>query len=291
MKAPPFGYIRANSLAEALELLDTHGPDARLLAGGQSLIASLAFRLSEPTVLIDISRIEDLRGIRLAGDTIRIGAGTTHAQLGRDPFITTHAPLFHKAAPLIAHAAIRNRGTIGGSIAYADPASELPACCVALDATVVARSKGGMRRVAARDFFTGLLTTALEAGEIIEAVEVPAASPGSRHAIEEVTRRSGDYAMAGFAANVRLDGARVADARLVGFGIGETPVTASSAAAALVGRPLDADAIAAAQAALDTDVDPPADPHGSSETKRHLARVVLGRVLRSIAGTGEARAA
>ncbi|HRK20028.1 MAG TPA: xanthine dehydrogenase family protein subunit M [Hyphomicrobiaceae bacterium] len=291
MKAPPFGYVRATSLAEALELLEKHGPDARLLAGGQSLIASLAFRLSEPTVLIDISRLDDLRGIHRDGDTIRIGAGTTHAQLGRDAVIAAHASLLHKAVPLIAHAAIRNRGTIGGSIAYADPASELPACCVALDAAVVVRSKGGVRRIAAREFFTGLLTTALDSAEIIEAIEVPVASPGSRHAIEEVTRRSGDYAMAGFAASVRLDGARVADARLVGFGIGETPVAASSAAAALVGRPLDADAISAAQASLNSDIDPPADPHGSSDTKRHLARVVLGRALRSIAGTGEARAA
>lgn len=291
MKAPPFGYLRASSLDDACHLLSAHGPDARLLSGGQSLLASLAFRLSEPTVLIDISRISELQGIARAGDAVRIGAGTTHATLGGDPIIREHAPLLHQAVPLIAHAAIRNRGTIGGSLAYADPASELPACCVALDAMIVTRSKRGGRRIAAQEFFTGLLTTALEDGEIIEAVEVPARASGDHSAIVEVTRRSGDYAMAGFAVHLKISDGIVQSARLVGFGIGENPVLAEAAAAAVVGRRLDAGAIAAARAALDTDIDPPADPHGSSETKRQLARVVLERALRQIAATGEGRAA
>ena len=291
MKAPPFGYIRASTLNDACNLLSEYGTDARILSGGQSLLASLAFRLSEPTVLIDISRLSELQGISRDGDHLRIGARTTHATLGTNALIGEHAPLLRQAVPLIAHAAIRNRGTIGGSLAYADPASELPACCVALDAGIVARSKRGTRRILAREFFTGLLTTALDDDEIIEAVEVPVLATGERSAIAEVTRRSGDYAMAGFAAHVKFVGDAVVSARLVGFGIGETPVVAKFAAAALGGRKLDDGAIAAAQAALEEDIEPPSDPHGSSEFKRHLARVVLGRALRSIAVDRETRAA
>jgi carbon-monoxide dehydrogenase medium subunit len=279
MKWPAFGYMRAATLDEVFRLQAEQGERARVIAGGQTLLATLAFRLSEPTLLIDITRIAALRGIALQGGRLRIGALTRHAELGRDPLVAQHAPLLAEAVPLIAHPAIRNRGTIGGSLAYADPAAELPACIVALDATLVLVSAQGERRVAARDFFTGLLETALRPGELIAAVEVPVATAASRSAIMEVARRSGDYAMAGLAASLRLEGGRIAAPRLVYFGVGNGPVLAAAASAVLEGRMLDAAAIAAAQAALAGDLDPPSDLHGPPAMKRHLARVLTGRAL------------
>jgi carbon-monoxide dehydrogenase medium subunit len=279
MKWPAFGYARATTLAELWDLLAQHGDGARVLAGGQTLLATLAFRLSDPAILVDITRIAALRGIGEAGGVLRIGALTRHAELGRDPLVARHAPLLAQAVPLIAHPAIRNRGTIGGSLAYADPAAELPACAVALDATLVLVSREGERRVRAGDFFTGLFETVLRPGELIAAIEVPAATPATRSAIEEVARRSGDYAMAGLAACLAMEGARVASARLAFFGVGAAPVLAARANAALTGAVLDAAAIEAAAAALDADLDPPADLHGPPAMKRHLAKVLTRRVL------------
>ena len=280
MKWPPFAYLRAGSLQDVWRAQADHGAGAQLVAGGQTLLATLAFRLSEPQVLVDITRVGELRGITVAGGVLRIGALTRHAELGRDPLVARHTPLLTEAVPLIAHPAIRNRGTIGGSLAYADPAAELPACVVALDATLVLVSATGERRVAARDFFTGLLETALRPGELIAAIEVPCTTPATRSAIEEVARRSGDYAMAGLAACLTLDGAgSVAAPRLVFFGVGNGPVTASAAAAALSGRALTEATIAAAAEALARDLDPPADLHGPPEMKLHLARVLTRRVL------------
>lgn len=281
MKAPPFAYARASTLSEAHALLAD--PDAKPIAGGQSLLASLAFRLSQPTLLVDIGRISELSGVTLLGDHLRIGALTTHAALGRNDLIRRHVPLLADAASLIAHPAIRNRGTIGGSLAYADPAAELPACVVALDATIIVGSARGERRIAAADFFTGLLSTALADGELITAVEVPCRAATDRMTIAEIARRSGDYAMAGVAVKLAMNGPQVSAARLVMFGVGEGPVLAVHAMAALVGQPMEASAIETAQAALDRDIDPPADHHGGPDTKRHLARVVLGRALNKIA--------
>jgi carbon-monoxide dehydrogenase medium subunit len=280
MKWPAIGYVRARSLEDLWEAQRTHGAAAQVLAGGQTLLATLAFRLSEPGVLVDITRIPELRGVSVAGGALRIGALTRHAELARDPLVARHAPLLAAAAPHIAHPAIRNRGTIGGSLAYADPAAELPACAVALDATLHLLSARGERRVKAEGFFTGLLSTQLEAGEIIAAVEVPPASAAQRSTILEVARRSGDYAMAGIAAALELDAAgRVAAPRLTFFGVGDRPVLAARANAALAGRVLDGAAIAAAAEALGDDLDPPADLHGPPEMKRHLARVLLRRAL------------
>jgi len=277
MKWPAMRYIRAYHLDELWAALSEHGPAAQIMAGGQTLLATLAFRLSEPGVLVDITRIAELRGITVTGKTLRIGALTRHVELGRDALVQEHAPLLTEAVPLIAHLAIRNRGTIGGSLAYADPAAELPACIVALDATVVAASAQGERRIPAAAFFTDLLQTALRPDEIIAAVEVPITARVS--AIREVARRSGDYAMAGLAATLRLEAGRVVSPRLVYFGVGNGPVLAARANAALEGRMLDANSIAAAQAALSQDLDPPQDLHGPPEMKRHLARVLTGRVL------------
>jgi carbon-monoxide dehydrogenase medium subunit len=291
MKAPPLAYVRATSLAEAFKLWSAAGPEARLLAGGQSLLATLAFRLSEPSTLIDISHVPELRGIAEAGGAIRVGALTTHAELGAGELVRRHVPLIAQAVPLIAHAAIRNRGTIGGSLAFADPAAELPACCVALDATIVARSASGERRIPASQFFTGLYATALTGNELIAAVEFPAAKTGERTAILELARRSGDYAMAGIAARAKLAGTTIVEPNLVFFGVDDRPVSAVNAASAVAGKAITPETIAQAQTALDSDLDPPADQHGSPEMKRHLARVLLARALNRIGGLEEARAA
>ncbi len=290
MKAPRFSYVRPTSLAEALRLIAEKGSDARLLAGGQSLLAALAFRLSDPQVLVDISRLPELKGVARDGDRLRIGAGTTHAMLGRDALVSAHAPLIAQAIPHIAHAAIRNRGTIGGSLAYADPAAELPACVLALEAQLVAVSTRGERRIAAAQFFTGLFSTALAADEILTAIEVPVAAAAERFALVEVARRSGDYAMAGVAVKATMAGGSVSAIRPVFFGLGDAPVLAQGAARALAGRAVSPDAIAAAKAALAQDLDPPADQHGGPEMKRHLAGVVLERALARITAK-EARAA
>jgi carbon-monoxide dehydrogenase medium subunit len=292
MKAPPFGYVRASSLDDIFSLWKAAGADAKLLAGGQTLLATLAFRLSEPSTLIDISRVGEMRGIAQAAGMVRVGALTTHAELGASEVVRRHTPLLSQAVPLIAHAAIRNRGTIGGSLAYADPAAELPACCVALDAQIVARTAQGERRIAASDFFTGLYATALGDGELIAAVEFPLAQADERSTILEIARRSGDYAMAGIAARMRLSGGAIAEPRLVFFGVGDGPVLARGAMAALAGNGVGDATIAAAQAALDADLDPAADQHGGPDMKRQLSRVLLARALRRLAGHDEeARAA
>jgi carbon-monoxide dehydrogenase medium subunit len=292
MKAPPLSYVRAATLSEALQLWRDAGPDARLLAGGQSLLATLAFRLSDPGSLIDIGRLHELKGIsQTASGTIRVGALTTHTELGRHELIRRHVPLLAEAVPLIAHPAVRNRGTLGGSLAFADPAAELPACCIALEATIVARNAADERRIPAVQFFTGLYTTALRPYELIAAVEFPPAKAGERTAILELARRSGDYAMVGVAAKARLAGATLIDPQLVLFGVAGRPVLAQRAMVAISGQQVLASTIPAAQAALDADIDPPADQHGSPETKRHLARVLLARALHRLGGLAEERAA
>jgi len=291
MKAPPFAYVRATSLTNAFNLWRDAGPEAKLLAGGQSLLATLAFRLSEPSTLVDISRVAELRGIAQTGAAIRVGALTTHAELGAHELVRRHVPLIAEAVPLIAHTAIRNRGTIGGSLAFADPAAELPACCVALDAVIVARNAADERRIPAGEFFAGLYTTALRANELIAAIEFPVAKPGERSTIIELVRRSGDYAMAGIAARAKVAGTTLVDPRFVYFGVGDGPVTAERAMAAAGGKQVMPDTIATAQAALDVDLDPAADQHGSPDMKRHLARVLLARALNRLAGHDEAGAA
>lgn len=291
MKAPPFSYVRAATLAGAFQLWRDAGPEAKLLAGGQSLLATLAFRLSEPSTLIDITRVPELTGIAAAADSIRIGALTTHAELGADKLVRQYLPLLAEAGPLIAHPAIRNRGTIGGSLAFADPAAELPACCVALDATIVAHSASGERRIPAAQFFTGLYTTALAEHELIAAIEFPKARQGERATILELTRRSGDYAMAGIAAKADVSRGTLSDPRFVFFGVGEGPVMAKGAMQAIAGKPATAETILAAQSALIADLDPPADQHGGPEMKRHLAGVLLVRALGRIAELPKARAA
>jgi aerobic carbon-monoxide dehydrogenase medium subunit len=283
MKAPDFTYAPATTLAEAFRLKAAHGADSLWLAGGQSLLAGLAFRLSEPPALIDISNLTELQGVTHADGNVRIGAGTTYTALAASEIIRKHTPLIADAIPHIAHTAIRNRGTIGGSLAYADPSAELPACCVALNATIVIASAKAERRVPARDFFHGVYATALADNELITAIEIPEKNSTERHTLYELTRRSGDYAMAGLAATITNSGSTTTAANLVFFALGDRPMIATHAAAALVGHPLDEADIERAALALPRDLDPPADLNGSSATKLHLAQVVLRRALTQLA--------
>jgi len=278
MKPAPFEYHRPTSLAETFELLDRYGDDGRILAGGQSLVPALNMRLATPRAVIDINRLPGLDAIRLEPEGLVVGALTRQEALERSPLVREHAPLLAAAGPHVGHAAIRARGTVGGSLALADPAAELPACAVALEATIRVSSRRGPRRVAAADFFRGIYTTALEPGEVVTDVVVPLAAPGWRSGFEELARRHGDFALAGLAALALVQGGAVADARLVFFGVGTRPVRARGAEAALVGRRADVPALAAAGRALARDLDPPGDIHGSSALRLHLAGVLLARV-------------
>jgi carbon-monoxide dehydrogenase medium subunit len=282
LKAPPFAYVRARSLAEVFDLLARHGDGAKLLAGGQSLLATLNMRLSAPQLLIDISRLAELKGIQAQDGTIRIGALTTHAEIERSPEIRKHLPLLAQAAPHIAHPAIRNVGTIGGSIALADPAAEWPACCVALDAQFVAAAKSGTRRIAARDFFKGLYTTALKPAEVLGHIEIKVPGPDYRSAFVELAQRRGDYAIAGLAAIAKRAGGALTDLRLAFLGMGQTPVLARGAMAAMEGKRAAADTIAAAAKALGKDLDPAPDLYSSAATKMHLAQALTGRALAAL---------
>jgi len=284
MKPSAFAYARPRALEEAFALLEKHGDNAKLLAGGQSLVASLNMRLAAPGILVDIGALAGLEGIALKGKTLVIGARTTHRAIERSEIVARHAPLLAQAAPHIAHVAIRNAGTLGGSLALADPAAEWPACCVALEATIVLASKKGERRIAAAEFFRDLYTTALGAGELITAVEIPCAAPEERHAFVELARRRGDYAIVGLAARARVRNAVLAGLRLVFLGVGVTPVLASGAMAALEGRTADDAALRAAQAALDRDLAPSADLYTSAQAKRHMAGVLVARAAAALAG-------
>jgi aerobic carbon-monoxide dehydrogenase medium subunit len=282
VKPAPLAYARAASLDQVFDLLARHGDEARLLAGGQSLVPTLNLRLSAPALLIDINGLDELAGIAVEDGGLRIGALTRQRMVEESVEVARHAPLLKLAMPYVAHPAIRNRGTIGGSIALADPAAELPACAVALGAEIELRGADGSRRVEAAQFFRGLYETDLRPGEVVTAVTIPSCA-GYRSGIVELTRRHGDYAMVGLAAHARLDGGMLADARLVFFGIGAKPVHAQAAGAALKGREVDAVSIAAATEALADDLEPIGDLHASAATKLHLAGVLTARVLRQLA--------
>jgi len=283
MKPSAFAYARPRALEEAFALLDKHGDDARLLAGGQSLLASLNMRLAAPAILVDIGAIPGLDGIAVKGGTLTIGARATHRAIERSAAVAQHAPLLAQAAPHIAHVAIRNAGTLGGSLAMADPAAEWPACCVALQATIVAASRKGERRIAAAEFFKDLYTTGLGAGELITAVEIPCAQKDERHAFLELVRRRGDYAIVGLAARALVKGKAFSGLRLVYLGVGVKPVTAAGAMAALEGKSADEAAIRAAQGALERDLSPSADLYTSAAAKGHMARVLLARAAAALA--------
>jgi carbon-monoxide dehydrogenase medium subunit len=255
LKAPAFAYAKPASLAEAFELLQN--PHAKVLAGGQSLIPSLNMRLSSPELLVDITGLPGLSGISLEGSSIRIGALTTHAQIEKSEDVRKHVPLLAQAVPHIAHAAIRNRGTLGGSLALADPAAEYPACAVALDAVFHIAGRQGKRQVKAFAFFKGLFETDLKPGELLTAAEFPIAAKADRSVFLELTRRHGDYAIIGLAAH---------NERFAFLGAGDRPVLFS------FGKNLEN-----AKEELKTGLNPPSDLYNSSATKLHLAGVLLER--------------
>ena len=282
MKPAPFAYVRAASLDQVFDLLARHGDEARLLAGGQSLVPTLNLRLSAPALLIDINALDELAGIAVDDGGLRVGALTRQRTVEESDEVARHAPLLKMAMPYIAHPAIRNRGTIGGSIAFADPAAELPACAIALGARIELRGADGARQVEAAEFFRGLYETDLRPGEVVTAVTIPPCA-GYRSAIAELARRHGDYAMVGLAAHARLDGRTLGDARLVFFGVGARPMQAHAAGAALEGSEVDDATVQAAQEALADGLEPIGDLQASAATKLHLARVLLARVLRQLA--------
>jgi aerobic carbon-monoxide dehydrogenase medium subunit len=284
MKAPRFAYARPASLAEALALLEKHKDDARVLAGGQSLVPMMNFRVAAPKVLVDINRIAGLSGIKVAKNHLRIGALTRHVEIERSAEVARHLPLVAAAMPHIAHPAIRNRGTFGGSCALADPAAELPACALALGATFIIAGKKGEHRIAAEGFFKGLYATALKAGELLVAAEFPLPKPGYASAFGELARRHGDYAMVGVAVQGSTQGGKFADMRIVFFGVADRPQRAAQFERALDGRPAMQKTVESAIGELDADLSPRADFHGSAATKRHLAKVLAGRVLRTMQG-------
>jgi carbon-monoxide dehydrogenase medium subunit len=275
VKPAPFAYAKAKSVDHAIELLGR--PDARLLAGGQSLMATLNMRLSAPKLLIDLNGIGVLAGIAVKNGTVEIGAMTRHAEVARSADIARHAPLIALAMPHIGHAAIRNRGTLGGSIAFADPAAELPACLLALDGEIEIAGQTGKRNVKAGDFFKGLFETSLGPRDVLTAIRVPAATAQTRVGFAEFARRHGDYAMVGLAAAATANGKALTDVRLAYFGVGNTPVRAKKAEAALAGGGID-DAVNA----LASDLDPSDDVQATAATKKHLAGVLLRRVTQQL---------
>jgi len=279
LKPAPFAYAKARSLAHAIELLA--GEEARLIAGGQSLIATLNMRLSRPALLIDLNGLDGLDGIALTNGHVEIGALVRHAQAERSPVIARHAPLVGLALPHIGHPAIRNRGTVGGSIAFADPAAELPACLLALGGEVDIAGPQGRRTVKADDFFKDLFETALTPRDVLTAIRIPAARADTRVGFAELARRHGDYAMVGLAACARANGKRLDDVCLAFFGVGATPVRARHAERALAGGDMDA-----AVGALRADLAPPDDVQASGAVKTHLAGVLLRRVARQLADQG-----
>jgi aerobic carbon-monoxide dehydrogenase medium subunit len=281
MKASAFAYARATSVEDALQLLASHGQGAKVLAGGQSLMPAMNLRLISPDIVVDIGGLSELKGAALRGDMLRIGALTRHADLLRSPEVATHAPLLAEAAAHVAHPAIRNRGTIGGSLAHADPAAELPASMLALDATIIARGSRGERRIAAGDFFTGIFETALASDELLVAVEVPVARKNSEHFFHEFARRHGDYAIAGLAAWATVESGRLSALRLAYFALGDRPALAR-AGSSLVNVAVTPALVAQTSAAIVAELDAHEDQQASGAMRRHLARVLFARAVAAL---------
>lgn len=281
MKPAPFDHVAPETLDQALALLVEHGDDAKILAGGQSLMPVLALRLASPAWLIDLNRIASLSGIRrLELGELAIGALTRHRMVERSDVVALANPLLAAAMPWIAHVQIRNRGTIGGSLAHADPAAELPAICVACDAILVAQSRRGRREIAAADFFKGMFETALAADELLVEIRFPAWPANRTHGFLEVARRHGDFAICGIAATVdRSTAGHIGDSHIVAFGVTDRPIRLAAAERALTGTSGGGDAIHAAAAAAATGLSARGDLHASSEYRLELAQVLTRRAL------------
>jgi carbon-monoxide dehydrogenase medium subunit len=289
MKPAPFEYQAPASVEEALNVLMERGEEAKLLAGGQSLIPAMNFRVVQPALLVDLNRLEELRYLRAENGSLSVGAMTTQRQLERDPSVAGHVPLLAQALPYIAHPQIRNRGTLGGSLVHADPAAELPVVAVAARARIHARSTEGERWIPAESFFQGMFVTDLAPTEMLVEVEFPASPPATGWSFQEVSRRRGDYAMMGVAAMVSLSNAGdCTEARLVYLNAGDGPVQAGRAAEALVGRSLSETVIEeAARIAAEQEIDPLGNVHASVSYQRHLARVLTERALSEAVGRAQ----
>lgn len=282
MKPYDFDYVRVSAIDEVFELLEEHGDDAKILAGGQSLMATLNMRLSAPGVLIDINDLAELRSISLTDSHLRVGALARHVDVQDSDDIARHVPLLALAMPHVAHPAIRNRGTHGGSIAFADPAAEIPACAVALDACLLLASRARERRVAARDFFQDLYQTGLEENEILTAIEYPLASPAQVARFYEFARRKGDFATVGLALSGEKADGILKKLDLVFFGIANTPVLATETAGALVGQALSPDLLHSAKATLAGEIEVLGDYYTSSAMKIHLAGHYLDLAIQEL---------
>jgi carbon-monoxide dehydrogenase medium subunit len=291
MKPPEFEYVRPESLEDAIAALRSD-EEAKLLAGGQSLVPMLNMRLVRPRVLVDIARIEGLRGIARVDGILRIGATATQREAERSPTVAGACPLLVQALGFVGHPQIRNRGTIGGSLAHADPAAELPAVVVALDGVLHARGADGERTIPAAEFFRSHLTTALEPDDVLTAVELPVAAPGAGWDCKEITRRPGDFPLCGAACQVELgaDGA-FTDVRLGLYGVADRPIRAVAAEERLRGERPDPRLIAEAAKAAARDVSRAGDMHASPEYRRHLAEVIARRTIEAAVERGKARAA
>ena len=279
MKAPSFEYYRPESLDEVLTLVGRFGDDAQILAGGQSLVPMMNMRLASPGALIDINRVAELQGIEDRGDIVRIGALTRYFEIAESDLLRKHVPLLPLAVPLVAHVAVRNRGTLGGSVCLSDPAGEMPACCVALGATMVLAGRDGTRNVAAEHFSTGLYATARKPDEILVEVLFPKAKPNDRQFIQEFSRRRGDFAIVGIAGKFELNKRVISAPRLVFFGCGSHSALAERTAEALEGTVWNSDLSAAVAKALAEDLDPIDSIHASARYRHKTARVLLRRAL------------
>jgi aerobic carbon-monoxide dehydrogenase medium subunit len=280
LKPPPFEYRRAGSISEALALLEEHGDEAKPLAGGQSLVPMLSFRLARPSVLVDINRLDELADIRTTSTGVTVGALVRERAAERSEIVSERIPLLAAALPLIGHEAIRTRGTIGGSLSHADPAAELPAVAIATEAELVVQSAArGVRTIAADDFFVSFFTTAMEPDELLTEIRFPELLPGTGVAIEEVARRHGDFAIVGVVANVHLNDGVIDKARIVLTGVGETPARATAAESALIGATAQSGTYAEVAALAAGDLEPQADLHATTAYRRHVAGVLVRRAL------------
>jgi carbon-monoxide dehydrogenase medium subunit len=280
MKAPAFDYARASSVDNAIELLGKHGDRAKVLSGGQSLMPAMNLRLLAPELIVDIGALDELRGIAVQDGVLSIGALTRHVDLQNSPDIAACAPLLKEAIAHVAHPAIRNRGTIGGSLAHADPASELPACVIALGAAIVVRGPKGERRIAAEAFFLGIYETALSANELLVAVEVPLPPRNAAHYFCEFARRHGDYAIVGLAAQAVIDHQKLIDFRPVFFGVGDKAIRVK--VPVLLNIDVTPEVLSEALQALDAALDPPEDQQANGAMRIHYAKVLLARCVASL---------
>lgn len=282
MKPAKFNYVRAESVEQVLDLLERTEGDVKILAGGQSLNPTLNMRLSEPDVLVDINDLDELKGITLEEGMLHVGALTRHVELEQSELVARHTPLLAKAIEHVAHAAVRNRGTIGGNVSLADPASELPACCVALDAVFTIRNKQGARTTLARDYFKDLYETDLQENDLLTSISFPIAGESTVCAFREFVRRRGDFASTGLVVNAEFEGGVFTSFSPVFFAVANTPVPAAGVSELLVNKTLTPELIEQAIAAVDSDVEIAGDSYMSTEMKLHLAKHYLGEVIEEL---------